>query len=156
MNADFNYNLDPDEDPEARSMKARSMEAWSIDRLSAIETMISDAGRYVIPGRDLRPRVIEASRLRYDLRQTRTRLLVACAVAMISLLAGVGFSHRMRRQAAAAAAPGTESRWGVVVSVQPVDDASRSVAPIMAQEERFAEAIAAWRVSFAEKLREKN
>jgi hypothetical protein len=138
MNADFTPNRYPDE----------GSEGGSIDRLHAIETMISDAGRYVIPSRDLRPRVIEASRLRYDLRQTRTRLLVACAVAMISIIAGVGFSHRLRRQAAAAAAPGTESRWG--------DVASTSDAPAMMPEERLAEAIAAWRVSVAEKLREKN
>jgi hypothetical protein len=146
MNADFTPNRYPDE----------GSEGGSIDRLHAIETMISDAGRYVIPSRDLRPRVIEASRLRYDLRQTRTRLLVACAVAMISVMAGVGFSHRLRRQAAAAAAPGTESRWGDVASGRSVDDASTSDAPAMTQEERLAEAIAAWRVSVAEKLREKN
>ncbi len=146
MNADFTPNRYPDEAPQGSS----------IDRLHRIETLISDAGRYVIPSRDLRPRVIEASRLRYDLRQTRTRLMVACAVVMISMIAGVGFSHRLRRQAAAAAAPGTESRWGDVASDRSVDDASRSVAPAMTQEERLAEAIAAWRVSFAEKLREKN
>lgn len=146
MNADFDVNRYPDEGPEG----------GSIDRLHAIETMISDAGRYVIPGRDLRPRVIEASRLRYDLRQTRTRLLVACAVAMISILAGVGFSHRMRRQAAAAAAPGTEARWGDVAFGQSVDAASTSDAPAMMPEDRLAEAIAAWRLSLAEKLREKN
>jgi hypothetical protein len=146
MNADFTPNRYPDE----------GSEGGSIDRLHAIETMISDAGRYVIPSRDLRPRVIEASRLRYDLRQTRTRLLVACAVAMISVMAGVGFSHRLRRQAAAAAAPGTEARWGGIVSGQSFDDASTSDDPTMMPEERLAEAIAAWRVSVAEKLREKN
>jgi hypothetical protein len=75
---------------------------------------------------------------------------------MISIIAGVGFSHRLRRQAAAAAAPGTEARWGDVVSGQSVDDASTSDAPTMMPEERLAEAIAAWRVSVAEKLREKN
>lgn len=70
-----------------------------------VEALIAEAGRYVEPTEDLRPRVIEEARERYLQRQTIGKLMLTMAAAALCVLSGVSLSSRLQAKAEQAGMP---------------------------------------------------